>query len=251
MRSNFSYLPTPPRPGSTLQAYLLGQVDFEALLAVQQRLVYEVAGNRDQAVLILCEHPPLITVGREGSRAHILYELDELRSRELTVRWVNRGGGCWLHAPGQLAIYAVLPLDRLGLGLQAYVRRLETVARAVLADFYVPSHLHASHAGVWVGNRPLAPIGVAVRHWVSYYGAIFNVHPDLRPFRWVRLGHADAGPMTSLERERRGPLRPALVRERFLEHFAAQFGFARTTLFFEHPQLTAARRLVARDHSSV
>src|SRR5262252_2625833 len=100
-----------------LQAYLLGTVDFDAALALQRQLVYQVGGERDQAALVLCEHPAAITVGRQGSRAHILYEPEELHSLRWRVRWVNRGGGCLLHLPGQLAVYPILPLDRLGLGL--------------------------------------------------------------------------------------------------------------------------------------
>ena len=83
-------------PPSALQVYLLGTVDFEALLRFQRRLHYEISGDRSQAALILCEHPPLITVGRHGSRAHILMEPHELQVRGWRVRWVNRAGGCWL-----------------------------------------------------------------------------------------------------------------------------------------------------------
>jgi lipoate-protein ligase B len=86
-----------------------------------------------------------------------------------------------------------------------------------------------------VGNRLLAGVGVAVRDWVAYFGVALNVHPDLAPFRLIRNGGWEDGPMTSLERERHGPLRPALVRERLLEHFSAAFGFGRTALFFAHP----------------
>ena len=84
-----------------LQVYLLGVVDFEAALALQRRLAYEVAGDRDRAALVVCEHPPLITVGRQGSRAHILCDPDELHARRWRVRWVNRGGGCGMLPPGQ------------------------------------------------------------------------------------------------------------------------------------------------------
>src|SRR2546427_10169943 len=96
----------------TLSVYLLGSVDFEAALAFQRRLAYEVAGNRDSGALLLCEHAPLVTIGRHGSWRHVVLEPEELRARRWPVRWVNRGGGCILHAPGQLAIYHILPLDR-------------------------------------------------------------------------------------------------------------------------------------------
>src|SRR6516164_9878196 len=120
---------------AALQVYLLGSVDFDTALALQRRLVFEVSGNRNSAALILCEHPPLITVGRHGSWAHILCGSEERRARRWSVRWVNRGGGCLLHLPGQLAIYPILALDRLDLGVQAYLDRLHTLVAAVLADF--------------------------------------------------------------------------------------------------------------------
>jgi lipoyl(octanoyl) transferase len=222
-----------------LQAYLLGVVEFDAALALQHQLAYHVAGDRERAALVLCEHPPVITVGRQGSHAHILFEPEELRALRWRVRWVNRGGGCLLHLPGQLAVYPILPLDRLGLGLQDYLDRLGQVIIDVLADFSVSATARQPGAGVYVGPRPVAHFGVAVRDWVTYYGAAFNVSPDLQPLRKVCTA-PDSSPMTSLERERRGPLRTALVRERLLEHFAARFGFGRLSLFFNHPALGAA-----------
>ena len=222
--------------GLALEAYLLGQVGFQAALGLQRQLAFQAAGDRNRAALILCEHPPIITVGRQGSRAHIHYQPEELKALRWPVRWVNRGGGCLLHLPGQLAIYPILPLDRLGLGLEAYLDRLAGVILDVLNEFGVQARAATNAAAIFVGHRPVAALGVAVRDWVSYYGAAFNINPDLDPLRRVRIGAA-AEPMTSLARERRGPLREALVRERILEHFAARFGFDRISLAFHHPSL--------------
>jgi lipoyl(octanoyl) transferase len=221
----------------TLQVYLLGSVEFGDALDLQRLLAYQVAGDRDQAALILCEHPPLITIGRQGSQTHVQLEPEELLIRGWHVRWVNRGGGTLLHLPGQMALYPILPLDRLGLGIDQYLARLETVLSAVLDDFTVRSDSPNGTCGVRVGGRLLADCGVAVRDWVTYYGAVVNVNPDLELFRKVRCGVPAEAPMTSIERERRGPLRPALVRERLLDHFAAHFRFAHTSLFFHHPSL--------------
>ena len=225
-------------PGLALHAYLLGLVDFEACLRLQRQLVYHASGGEDQAALVLCEHPPLITVGRQGSHAHILCDSDELEARRWPVRWVNRGGGCLLHLPGQLAVYPILPLQRLGLGLREYLDRLHRVLLAVLDDFSVRGQTRPDRAGVWVGDRLVAGVGVAVRDWVTWYGAVLNVSPDLLPFRLIRSGAADDGPMTSLARERHGPPRMALVRQRLVEHCAEQFGFERTSVFFSHPSLS-------------
>jgi lipoyl(octanoyl) transferase len=231
------------RPGAAtcLRVYLLGLTDFEAALTLQHALADQVAGDRRAAALVLCEHPPLITVGRHGSPGHIHLGPEELRARRWRVRWVNRGGGCLLHLPGQLAVYPVLPLDRLGLGLEAYLARLQRALVAVLDDFGVCAEGKPGRPGAWVGNRPIAAVGVAVRDWVCYHGAALNVAPDLTPFRLVRTGAGDE-PMTSLARERRGPVRPALVRQRLVEHFRAAFGFEQTDLFFGHPLLARPAR---------
>ncbi|TMQ32740.1 MAG: lipoyl(octanoyl) transferase LipB [Planctomycetota bacterium] len=232
----------PERALPALQIYLLGMVDFEAALGLQRRLVYEVAGKRDSAALVLCEHPPLVTIGRHGSWRHVLWDAAELRARRWPVRWVNRGGGCVLHAPGQTAIYPILPLDRLQLGLEAYLHDLRHVLIAVLNDFSIEATTRAGQAEVWSGSRPIASVGVAVRDWVSYYGAALNINPDLSLYRAVRTGGDQGAIMTSVERERRGPLRPALVRERFIETFCECFGFAQPAIFFDHPSLRRKAR---------
>jgi lipoyl(octanoyl) transferase len=238
---NFA-LPAPGSGGPVLRAYLLGTLDFETALSLQRRLVYEVSGDRAQAALLLCEHPPLITVGRQGSRAHIYCGPEELHSRQWPVRWVNRGGGCLLHVPGQFAIYPIVALDRLGLSVPAYLEKLQRVLCDALAEFSIPGRTRPDQAGVWVGHRLIASVGVAVRDWVTYYGAALNVYPDLEPFRLLRCSAAGDGPMTSIERERRGPLRPAFVRQRLVEHFCTCFAVSRLSILSDHPSLSRKAR---------
>jgi lipoyl(octanoyl) transferase len=225
------------RADAVLQVYLLGSVDFEAALAFQRRLAYQVSCDPQLAFLVLCEHPPIITIGRQGSRTQVLCEPDELQARRWRVRWVNRGGGSILHLPGQLAIYPILSLDHQGLGVKAYLDLLHETVAAALDDFRIRGQVRSEKAGLWVGPRPIALTGVAVRDWVSYYGTYLNIHPDLPLFRRVRCGGTREEPMTSLERERHGPLRPSLVRERLIEYFAERFHFSETTIFFQHPSL--------------
>jgi lipoyl(octanoyl) transferase len=221
-----------------LRVYMLGLVDFEAALALQRRLVYDVQGNRRDAALILCEHPAVISVGRHGSWKHIDCGIEELRARDLPVRWVNRGGGCVLHLPGQLAIYPVLALDHLHLGVQEYLGRLRATLIAVLKDFGIEAAARLGHPGVWVETRPIAQIGIAVRNWTTYFGAVLNVNPDLHLFRDLQSGIAGCGPTTSVERERQGPLRPSLVRERLIEYLRVELGFDQSLLFSDHASLT-------------
>lgn len=217
-----------------LQVYLLGSVDFEAMLRFQRRLHFEVCDQRIAAALVVCEHPPTISVGRLGSHAHIHGDLE---APAYPLHWVNRGGGCILHMPGQLAVYPILPLDRLGLDVAGYLQLLGQACLALISDFSLRTVPHADATGVWVGDRLLAVLGVAVRDWVSSFGAYINIQPDMDAYRLVQTVPANRDAMTSLECERRGPVRPALVRQRLVEHFQMAFGFARVALFSDHPAL--------------
>lgn len=227
-----------------LHAYLLSRVGFDDWLALQRRFVYDVRGDRSSGVLVLCEHPPTISIGREGSSEHIRIEPEELAALDWPVRWVNRGGGCLLHVPGQIACYPIISLDSLGIHLQEYLTRLHGVIHDVLTECHVPAELHSDSAGVWVGERRVAHVGVAVSDWVTYFGSAINVDCPLKSFRAVQCDGA-AKPMTSIEREKRGRARASTVRQRFVELFAARFGFERVSLFHHHPSLPRKARVHA------
>jgi lipoyl(octanoyl) transferase len=226
-------------PKVTLQIYLLGTVDFETMLALQRRLVFDVSGDRNQAVLLLCEHYPMITMGRQASRMQIQFDPREMQLRGLEVRWVNRGGGSLLHTRGQLAVYPILPLDTFSLNLQQYVNRFQAALLETARDCMVSeATLIDGQPGIWASQRLLAHVGLAVRNWVSYYGAALNINPDLDLFRKVHCSGSTL-PMTSLDRERHLAVNPARVRERFLERFLEQFPCAHVTIHDHHPDLPA------------
>jgi lipoyl(octanoyl) transferase len=217
-----------------LSAYLLGTLEFDAFLAIQRRLVYDIAGNRGSAAIILCDHPPGITVGREGSRAHVRRNPEELHARGWPVRWVSRGGGVMLHLPGQVACYPFFPLDALGLMVAGYVEQLQAVALDLARSYDVPAEPDPERPGVRVNGRRVAHVGAAVRDNVSCFGLVVNADPDLEPFRDVKCD-GDAAPMTSLARESPLRVRVSGVRQRLLELVAVRFGFDRVSVFHTHP----------------
>ena len=221
-------------PARALSAYLLGTLGFDALLALQRRLVYEAGGPRPVASLVVCDHPPGITVGREGSRAHIRPGPEELTARGWPVRWVARGGGVMLHLPGQLACYPILDLARLGLTPAAYLAELAAAAAGLLADYDIPAEPDPDAPGVRVNGRRVAHVGAAVRGGVTTYGLVLNVEPDLEPFRLVRCD-GDPLPMTSVQRETTARVWAAALRRRLVEAVAARFGFARVFPSYTHP----------------
>jgi lipoyl(octanoyl) transferase len=241
-----------PSPSETesyapsLEAFLLGQIDFDVALALQQRLVEQSRDSDDgQITLLLCEHPTLITIGRSGSPGNVAMQSHLVRSRQIEVRWVNRGGGCLMHSPGQLAIYPIVPLRWHDLSVGEFLHRLQTGVIETLDDLNVPTRpcrdANASKTetmspvtGVWGRTGQLAALGVAVRHWITYYGAYLNVCPPMGLFRLVETEHA---PMSSLVAERCGPVRMPSVRSALVSRLAECFGCDRYHLYTGHPML--------------
>jgi lipoyl(octanoyl) transferase len=221
----------PARPA--VQAFLLGTTDLETALSLQRRLVYEVSGDAAPAV-ILCEHPVGITIGREGSRAHVRLTAEQLAARRWPISWVARGGGVTLHVPGQVACYPILSLDRLGLTPTRYLAKLCDVVAELAGGFGISAEFDPDAPTVRVRGRRVATFGVAVRNGVTSFGFVLNVAPDLELFRNVGCD-GDATPMTSLQRECPTLVRPTAVRQRLLDLLTDRFGFGRLSVFHTHP----------------
>jgi lipoyl(octanoyl) transferase len=259
----------PPRPeiespSPALEAFLLGQIGFDVALALQQRLV-EQSRDRDdgQVTLLLCEHPTLITIGRGGTPGDVSMQSNLVRSRQIEVRWVNRGGGCLMHSPGQLAIYPIVPLRWHGFSVGEFLHRFQTGIIEALDDLNVPTRPGTEvvfardsaegntsprqpppcpFAGVWGRTGQLAAFGVAVRHWTTYYGAYLNVCPPMGLFRLVRSDASSQNPMSCLVAERCGPVRMTGVRSALVCRLSERFNCDRYHLYTGHPMLRRVPR---------
>lgn len=227
--------PFPDRP--PLELFLLGMIDFEDAQRLQRRLVYDVGESESGGALILCEHPPTITVGRSGSRAHIRPDDEELREAGIRVHWVNRGGGCVLHTPGQLVGYLSLPLESLGLSLTAYLERLERALLTVLEEFDLKGEIRPHIPGVFLGSARVASIGVAVNRWIAYHGFTLNVGTYLSDF--ALLDEPGIGlqslRQTSMESRRQRPAPMPKVREAVVRGVEAAFGLEKRHIYTDHP----------------
>jgi lipoyl(octanoyl) transferase len=228
--------PTPELPA--LEVYMLGLVDFLEVQQLQRRIVYEL-GESGGAALILCEHPPTISVGRSGSRAHILPDDEALQGLGVRVFYVNRGGGCILHVPGQLAAYLALSLDLLGLNLQQYIDRLHSIILGVLEEFDLTGTLRPELPGVFSGESRIATVGVAVNRWIAYHGMTLNVGPYLELFDVLEEPGIGRAPLrhTSMEARRQRQTPMPKVRESLIRNLEEAFGLERHHLYTEHPQI--------------
>jgi lipoyl(octanoyl) transferase len=226
--------PSPELPA--LEVYMLGLVDFSEVQQLQRRLVYEL-GEQGGAVLILCEHPPTISVGRSGSRAHIGPDDDTLRALGIKVYWVNRGGGCVFHLPGQLAAYLALPLDAVGLSLSDYLNRLHTAILMVMKEFDLTGNFRPDLPGVFSGEARIATVGVAVSRWIAYHGLTLNVGPYLELFDVLDEPGIGKAPLryTSMEARRQRHTAMSKVREALVRRLEEVFGLERHHVYTHHP----------------
>jgi lipoyl(octanoyl) transferase len=212
----------------SLEVRRLGRVPYAAALALQRSLVEERRAGRIGDVLLLLEHPPVLTVGvrGDGGRGHILADADVLNARGIEVHETGRGGDVTYHGPGQIVGYPIIDLQPDRCDVHRYVRDLEEVLIRTAGDYGVEASRVEGLTGVWVGRDKLAAIGVRIGRWVTSHGFALNVTTDLDYFDLiVPCGIADRG-VTSLARLLGRPVDLGDVED----HIVAQFCtvFART-----------------------
>lgn len=162
-----------------------GLIDYHTAWLRQKELVGGVKGGAED-VLVVCEHPCVITLGRQAHEQNLLLSRPALQEKGVTVLGVDRGGDVTLHAPGQMVIYPVIDLKRAGFGLKKYLINLEQVVVAFLAGFGIVANGDESRRGVWVGRKKVASIGIGVSRWVSFHGIGLNIATDMSLFRLIR-----------------------------------------------------------------
>jgi lipoyl(octanoyl) transferase len=204
----------------------LAAVPYEEGLGLQQALVDERLCGRVGDVLLLLEHPHVLTLGvrRDGGRRHILASSDQLAARGVEVHETGRGGDVTYHGPGQLVGYPILDLKPDRCDVHRYMRDLEEVLIRTAAHYGIAARRVSGLTGVWVGQDKLAAIGVRVARWVTSHGFALNVTTDLDYFNLiVPCGITDRG-VTSLARQLGCPVDRSEVENLIVSHFCDVFG---------------------------
>ena len=185
-----------------------GVVPYAEALTWQRALAQaRIDGRQPHDVLLLLEHPPVVTLGRTSHAAHVL------RSDDIDVVEVERGGDVTFHGPGQLVGYPILDLSGYRQDLHWYLRTLEQALIEALATLHIPAERNPGYTGVWTRGRKIASLGVHVKQWVTWHGFALNVTTDLSQFdRIVPCGIPNVE-MTSVERETGNGKRETLWQE--------------------------------------
>jgi lipoyl(octanoyl) transferase len=207
-----------------LEVRHLGRVRYADALHLQARLVAERQAGRVPDTLLLLEHDPVFTLGRNARAENVLFPEEALRARGFEVFESGRGGDVTYHGPGQVVGYPILDLAPDRCDVHRYVRDLEEVMIRALADYGVAASRVAGMTGAWVGEQKIGAIGVRIARWVTSHGFAFNVSNDLAPFSLIVPCGIRGRGVTSLQALRGRPVPAAEVAERLAVHFAAVLG---------------------------
>ncbi len=217
-----------------LLAVSLGTVAYGAALEFQRALAdARISGRVSEDMLLLVEHPPVVTLGRSGKSAHLTAPAGLLESKGVEVHEVERGGDVTFHGPGQLVGYPIVDLKRHRQDLHWYLRQVEQALIDALAAGGIIGTRMPGHTGVWTEGRKIASIGVHARDWVTWHGFALNLTTDLRWFELIVPCGIAGVTMTSVERER-SPAVADLVRSAVPAAFAATFGLALESVSAAH-----------------
>lgn len=198
---------------------------YAEALALQRALVADRQADRTGDLLLLVEHPHVLTLGvrGDGGRAHILATADVLAARGIEICETGRGGDVTYHGPGQIVGYPIIDLKPDRCDVHRYVRDLEEVLIRTAADFGVSATRVEGCTGAWVGQEKLAAIGVRIARWVTSHGFALNLSSDLDYFKLiVPCGIADRG-VTSLTRVLGRDLDRLEVERRIVDRFCEVF----------------------------
>jgi len=205
---------------STLLSRDLSTLDFAAALRLQEQLIDLKQRKFAADILLLVEHPHVFTLGRGGKESNVL------AAREIPVHRTSRGGDVTYHGPGQLVAYPIIDLrSKLRKDVHRYVRNLEFSAIRTVEDFGLVGTRRPPFTGIWIGDRKIAAIGVAVRRAITYHGLALNVNTDLSYFQRIVPCGLTWADVTSMKREIGVEQSLGDVRKRFLHHFAEIFGY--------------------------
>lgn len=216
-------------PASRRQAMLpmpfirrLGLAEYEPTWRAMQRFTEDRDALTPDEIWFL-EHPAVFTLGLNASRAHLLSPGD------IPVVQIDRGGQVTYHGPGQLVVYPLLDLKRLGLGIRDFVIALERGVIALAAQFGIVAECRRGAPGVYVAGRKLASLGVRVRRQGSYHGLALNVALDLEPFRRINPCGYQGLEMTQLA-SLGGPASVGACADALEPHLLRELGYTRSAI---------------------
>lgn len=179
----------------------LGRCDYQEAWDIQRDILEKRQKGEIGDTLILVEHPPVITLGRNAVESNVVVPEKYLKDKGIGVYSIERGGDVTYHGPGQIVGYPIVNLREKGIGIREFVEKLEeTFIRLLKENYGIESGLNLEFPGVWVGDSKITAIGLAVKRGVTMHGFAFNVNTDLEHFRLIVPCGLSGKGVTSLQK---------------------------------------------------
>lgn len=219
----------------------LGRMAYGEALELQREVARDrISGVIPQDVLLLVEHPPVVTLGRSSKEKNLISSPAILESKGVELFEVERGGDVTFHGPGQLVGYPIIDLKRHKVDLHWYLRSVEETLIKTIGEYGIPGERSTGYTGVWTNGRKIASIGVHARDWVTWHGFALNVTTDLSYFDFIVPCGIAGVQMTSIAKETGLSPTLDLVSSHVSRHFATLFDLvAREHAFARLPVATA------------
>jgi len=201
----------------------LGLIDYGKAWDLQHHLWSRRVAEELPDLLILLEHPHVITLGRRGNRGHLIVSPEVLEAMKIPIFHVERGGDITYHGPGQMVVYPILNLKEYGYRIVRYIDQLEEVVLRVLRDFGIEGRRDPLNRGVWVEREKIASLGVAIKRWVSFHGFALNYETDLKYYDLINPCGLKGKKVTSMAEILESKISRERLSERILFHFKEVF----------------------------
>jgi lipoyl(octanoyl) transferase len=217
----------------------LGLTDYSATYALQLELVDKRQNSLvEDDLFLVTEHPSTFTLGRSGGRQNLIASEEFLRKKNIPLVHIERGGDITYHGQGQLVIYPIIHLRQAGLRVIEYVNYLEDLMIRLAAASGVIATRDPRNRGVWVGDRKLGSVGIAVRRGVCFHGMALNVNTSLEPFSWVNPCGLAGVKMTTLSLESGMEVTLDDVKSNLAGQLTRVFSRKFITITKDHPHVT-------------
>lgn len=204
----------------------LGKMKYKEALDIQIKLLEKRQKSEINDTILIVEHNPVITLGRNAKEENVLFSQKYLSDHNVDIMEINRGGDVTYHGPGQIVGYPIVNIKEKKLGIKDFVDKLEQVFIDLLKEKYeINAERDDINSGVWVNSEKITAVGLAVKRWVTMHGFAFNVSTNLDFFKLIVPCGISTRGVTTLEKLKKEELDIEEVKEQVIDYFVREFNY--------------------------